>query len=398
MAGEVDPFGLPNEEAIRFFRQKGYRLGWDWTETQKQEHAKAFTVAKATQLDLLADIRAAVDTAIAGGQTLRTFKTGLTPLLQEKGWWGEKTAVNPNTGKEETVQLGSPRRLQTIYETNLRTSRAAGQWERIQRVKEARPYLRYVAMPDAREEHRAWHDTVLPVDDPWWSTHMPPNGWGCRCKVQQLSSSELERYGFAVSNRPTAVEDKTGIGKGWDYNPGDFERSWEPGQKSYAMPLDPVKRWQDEKRPSAKELAATARPMPTLWAFGTDEARDPARIEAAWRQLFGGMSGAQADPLGDKVVFDQKLFNYQLNKDRDPTRINFVPSAKDTVANPTEIWLVPFRRRDGRVVMHTRYLGIYADRQQLVEVERDELGNIAYNTFPARSLDGKREGYLLYPK
>src|SRR5690606_34089558 len=91
----------------------------------------------------------------------------------------------------------------TIYETNLRMAHAAGRWERIERTAESRPYLRYVAILDGRErdEHRLWHGTVLPWDHPWWQTHMPPNGWGCRCKVMQLSDRDLERYGLQVAKR-----------------------------------------------------------------------------------------------------------------------------------------------------------------------------------------------------
>lgn len=218
----VDPFSVSPEEAIAFFTAKGYKIGWSWLETQKEEHSKAFTVAKAMQLDLLEDIRRAVGDAVKDGQTVRTFAKGLTPLLVARGWWGEKEQLNPHTGKLETVQLGSPRRLRTIFETNLRTSRSAGQWDRIQRTKAARPYLRYVAHPDARPEHRAWNNTVLPVDDPWWGTHMPPNGWGCRCKVQQLNDSDVRRYGFHVASQaPTRPGDETGIGAGWAYNPGE---------------------------------------------------------------------------------------------------------------------------------------------------------------------------------
>ena len=37
--------------------------------------------------------------------------------------------------------------------------------------------------------------TLLPVDDPWWQTHYPPNGWGCKCWVRQVSRREAERLG-----------------------------------------------------------------------------------------------------------------------------------------------------------------------------------------------------------
>ena len=48
---------------------------------------------------------------------------------------------NPKTGEVERVELGTPRRLKTIYVTNAWVARAVGQWERIQRTKDARPWL-----------------------------------------------------------------------------------------------------------------------------------------------------------------------------------------------------------------------------------------------------------------
>ena len=65
-------------------------------------------------------------------------------------------------------------------ETNLRTAYAAGRWERIERLAPRLPWLRCSAVLDerTRPEHAAWHGIVLPANDPFWSTHYPPNGWG----------------------------------------------------------------------------------------------------------------------------------------------------------------------------------------------------------------------------
>ena len=53
-----------------------------------------------------------------------------------------------------------------------------------------------------RPEHSAWHDTILRWDDPWWETHYPPNGWRCRCLVQQLSDEDLAAFDFTPSQGP----------------------------------------------------------------------------------------------------------------------------------------------------------------------------------------------------
>lgn len=192
---------LPTE-AIFHFRNKGHHVAFDWRDTDAAEHLRSFTVAKAMRLDVLQDIRAAADRALTEGLSFQQFQKDLEPLLRARGWWGRQPMTDPLTGETRIVQLGSPRRLRIIYDTNLRMAHAKGRWERIERVAETRPWLRYLAIQDARTrpEHMAWHGTVLRWDHPFWETHYPPNGWRCRCIVQQLSDDDLEDFGVEPSD------------------------------------------------------------------------------------------------------------------------------------------------------------------------------------------------------
>ncbi|MEC7376171.1 MAG: phage minor head protein, partial [Pseudomonadota bacterium] len=182
-------------DALAYFRDKDLRVGFDYQDVWGREHAHAFTVAKAMKMDILDDVRAGLDEALTEGKTFRDFSRNVKPKLQEKGWWGIKDEIDPNTGERRRVQLGSPRRLKTIYQSNLRSARSAGQWQRIQRTKETQPYLLYELGPSEnhREQHVAWAGTLLPVDHPWWRDHMTPNGYGCKCRVRQVSEVEAER-------------------------------------------------------------------------------------------------------------------------------------------------------------------------------------------------------------
>ena len=198
-------------EAIEHFRGKGHHVGFDWRDTDATQHLRSFTVAKAMREDVLQDIRTEVDRAIADGISFGEFERALEPRLRAKGWWGRQRMLDPLTGKSRIVQLGSPRRLRIVFDTNLRMSYARGRWERIERVAERRPWLRYVAVQDARTrpEHMAWHGTVLPWDDPFWQSRYPPNGWRCRCTVEQLSDDDLEEFGFSPSGGPPSGSGKT---------------------------------------------------------------------------------------------------------------------------------------------------------------------------------------------
>lgn len=249
---------LPATDTVAAFEARDkLRPTVHWTEMWQADHARAFTVAKVANLDLLATIRQSLDTVMRDGGTLEQWKAGLVPELQKAGWWGmvENEVL---TGTDKPVFVGG-RRLRTIYDTNLRVSRAAGRWKRIQEMKDVRPYLMYVSIGDDRTRplHRRWGGNdpafpfriILPVDHPAWAVFYPPNDWGCRCSVRQLSQADLDRLGYRITtnaelerigwmtadgqvggrlrtfwrkgaDKPEAVP--VGIGPGFAYNPGIF--------------------------------------------------------------------------------------------------------------------------------------------------------------------------------
>ncbi|HWC63967.1 MAG TPA: phage minor head protein [Rhizomicrobium sp.] len=167
---------------------------FSWLDVWQQEHSQMFTAAKTAGFDVLDDISAAVDDALANGESFEGFKKKLTPILQDKGWWGRAPVVDPATGETIEAQLGSDRRLQIIYDTNMRMSYAAGTWQQLTANKEGQPYLMYSCVHDNRTRplHRLWDGTTLPIDHPWWETHYPPNGWRCRCQVIALSQARYD--------------------------------------------------------------------------------------------------------------------------------------------------------------------------------------------------------------
>lgn len=269
---------LPPEEAIKAFEARQLlKPGFAWQDIWKDEHARAFTVAKMMRLDLLQTVYDAVDQAIKDGTTVPEFQNRLRPILEREGWWGQQEMPDPLTGEKKLVQLGSLRRLEVIFDTNLRTSYAAGHWAQIQRTAARRPYLRYSAVLDSRTrpQHRAWHGTTLRADDDWWDTHYPPNGWRCRCTVIQMGERDLERYGGRVTPRPpTTYRDWTnprtgevmrvpqGIDPGWDYNVGKAAQRAQRLQGAMRQKLDAV--------PSGLARAAVRdlvkRDLPAWWA------------------------------------------------------------------------------------------------------------------------------------
>ncbi|MEP0235548.1 phage minor head protein [Roseibium sp.] len=237
----VDFLPLPPREAIRALNARGKVLSptFAWQDVYADDHAAMFTVAKSAGHDILQDIWNALLTALEQGETFDTFSRHPKPLLVRKGWWGEAIELDPQTGEEVRVRLGSLRRLRTIFDVNMRVSYATGHWAHFERLKVVRPFLRYVAVQDGltRPEHQKLHNLVLPVDDPFWDVFAPPNGWNCRCTLQSLSerdiarlqaAGEVLRFDAPVVTMRVWTNKRTGevrqvpdgVDPGWDYNPG----------------------------------------------------------------------------------------------------------------------------------------------------------------------------------
>jgi uncharacterized protein with gpF-like domain len=121
----------PPERMSRFLSDKGERLSFSFRDVEPEEHAVAFTVTKAGQVEVLRTIRAEVQRALDEGRTLDQFRADPEPRLRELGWWGRQNQTDLLTERTREVQLGSPRRLRTIYRSNMRSARAAGQCDRI---------------------------------------------------------------------------------------------------------------------------------------------------------------------------------------------------------------------------------------------------------------------------
>lgn len=215
-------FGLPPADAVAYFRAKGYAVSDNWWEVWQGAHAKAFTVAKATRMDVLESIRGAVDNALTNGLTERQFMQQLAPELKKLGWWGKQVWVGPNDVARE-VQLGSMHRLKTIYRTNLQTAYMSGRYRQQIANADDRPYWMYVAISDTRTrpEHANLNGKVFRFDDPIWSVIYPPNGWGCRCRIRTLTAAQVARMGLTVENGAPYIQEYTAE-VGTDANTGEI--------------------------------------------------------------------------------------------------------------------------------------------------------------------------------
>ena len=440
---------LPPAEAMAFM--DGRQLTADtyhWHDLWRDEHQRAFTVSRLARGDLLEALQASLAKSVAGDLSRRDWIKSTEQLLKNAGWWGTTEVTDPRTGEMLKTRFNHAR-LQLIFDTNVRQAAAAGQWQRMLRNQRTHPFARYVAMDDdrTRPQHRAWHNVTLPLDDPWWSTHRPPNGYRCRCRMIGVTQREydqgevLDRPGAETDRKapivrapmaktapPEALRDwrnpatgaiekiPDGIDPGFDYNPGTTGRS----QAFEAMVQAKLARM----LPAVAEAASTAGVLPPRVAkevpgqdnwvtLGLTDLRDMPPSMAAPNLLAPGATVQDAvqvlrealdvptngarfveTPTGLVAIFD-KLLSHVVEKRLD-RRERFGSFVLPTLQQPDEVWETAYDDATTR----RRFIKLFSDSKYdlLVIVREGPDGAVLWNVLnrDRKAMNTMRTGRLVH--
>lgn len=250
-------FNQSFDEQLAVFRQKLNLPTQRWDDIQLAAHDRAFIVAGAQGADLLADLRAAVDKAIADGTGLEQFRKDFAQIVADNGWTGWTGEGTPG---------GVAWRTKVIYQTNMATSYAAGRYQQLSdpALLKVLPYWQYhhsdsVAHP--RPMHVLWDGLTLPPDHIFWTTHFPQNGWGCCCWVTAVSKVAFLSAianGKGPADAPTGTE---GIDQGFGYAPG---ASLASGEIDQALQDFVMKKLLELPQPLAQQLVQDVAPLLNL--------------------------------------------------------------------------------------------------------------------------------------
>ena len=323
-----------------------------WDDLWQGMHSRAFVVAGAMKDGLLTDLRGAVDKAISEGTTLAEFRKDFDGLVEKNGW-----SYN-----------GSRKwRTETIYDTNLSVAYATGHYKQRNNpaILKVRPYLRYLPSSSAhpRASHRQWYNIILRHDDPFWSSHTPPNGWGCKCGVQTASARDVARLEaeneeslYPVQkkappeNLTEYVNKKTGrvlqvpagIDPGWDYNPGRAawgEKQSQQAVESWAASGD--KKWKNMSSGNwqTHKLAEMLKPQPTKAALG-EAYTETAHAVPGVEKILGGeeqIFSFAAQGIRSDVLVNAKSLVESI--DDLPGVSPYLPLLREVLEDPQEIWV-----------------------------------------------------------
>jgi SPP1 gp7 family putative phage head morphogenesis protein len=257
-------FDKPFDEQLAYFRSKGFVFSpFSWEDVWQDAHAHAFTVARVTSMNILKDIRQALDDAMESGTTLKQFKNDLIPILEQKGWFAP-----PKTKQTIEMPDGTKRkrltgwRLDTIFGTNMAAAYNVGRYKQKMELAELRPYWQYMAVRDgsSRPSHAKLHGTVYRYDHPFWDSWYPPNGFNCRCYVKSLDADDLaDRNLTPETDLPEDLSgDPIKPDYGWDYNVGKAGLdAWKPKMGDYDKVL--AQQYQKGLKAAKKKAVAAAK-------------------------------------------------------------------------------------------------------------------------------------------
>lgn len=363
---------LPFKQAIEFYRQKIKLPTSGWTDIWQQQQSRAFVVAGAQTDALLEDFYNAIQDAKQNGGGYSDFKDRFSEIATKHGW-----AYNGAPGWRSRV----------IYDTNITQAYSAGRYAQMVAVKHLRPFWQYkhTSVENPRLQHLAWDGLVLPADDAWWDTHMPQNGWGCKCRVYSLTRTEAEKQWHAAGkagpdqapeiklvhktvgkngSQPRDVLTPEGIDPGFGYNPG---KAWlEPLTVPPLQGYDAVLKARNITDGATFKIPT---PKPTVIDKSAILPKDtrPEQAVTDFLDVFGAdmeVGSVFTDAAQTPVVISKALFTdgdgefKWLAKENKANRLQYINFLAMTIADPDEIWWVWVKdtKESGRWRLKRRYL------------------------------------------
>lgn len=129
------------------------------------------------------------DVHVFSGFKTHTQLREATSLLHSKG------KIKPfNEFKRDILALDNQYNklyLKAEYNQAIASSQASAAWIDAQKSKEQFPKMRYETVGDrnVRPAHQVLNGIIKPLEDGFWDTHYPPNGWQCRCEAVKVLGS-----------------------------------------------------------------------------------------------------------------------------------------------------------------------------------------------------------------
>ncbi len=308
-------------------------------------------------------------------------------------------------------ETDKPHFLRTNFNTAIANAQSAANWQNFDDQKNVFPYLQYITMEDddVRDSHKILNNIVRHVDDDFWNEHYPPNGWNCRCYVEQITQSEaLKSPGIKIPTPPNpninrewkrnAGKNKTLFGDWLSCDDNKLKNNHQDDGPTFLMefynlkkhcPLLYAKNYKDLGLKDWKEIVKKAKDIaPELLKL---------KNQKEYEDYFEkNIVGEIKDAVNFSVEINKDFFKKQTSKGkRSQSRLERLNWIKPTLNNADEIWL----QTDGKRHFYTYFK---AFKGQVGGLSCVTLKNGRISTFFEPDnipyINRNRKGFLIYKK
>lgn len=247
----------------------------------------------------------------------------------------------------------------TEYDTALLAAESAANYQDLMRKSKIFPYWKYKTIGDdkVRQEHAALDGLILHHEDPRWKEIFPPNGWGCRCKIEPVMLLEgkqvnIEEMQKQADNYMSTTDWQNAKKSGWGSNRGQAGIVFDKNQQYIRkMPNNSSRKFNEllakdyglDSLP--KEINKEGLPLLEPYEGNLDE----------WIK----QNGILTDHKGRKLILREQNFKrHTTGKTYEKTRPKLLNALIECLQQPDEVWINDYMGEYDNVCYIKFYKGI----------------------------------------
>lgn len=384
-------------DALEFHRKRTVLLAGDFYDRSLDAaRPRAMTVTSLHKLDSLVAITRVIDAGIASNKTTPEIADEIGAIVDKHGG---------------TILSGS--RLELIVHNAMMTANAAGEWKAAMEFVEDRPYFQYRGPNDGKNSAicKPILGLIVHHTDPilkhfWHPNHHWERQQWVTLAVWEVKESDVYRSpdGFEY---PVINGQQVRPADGWDFNPAD---SMAADDHAFIRAAQNLGKELPRKAPRDYGLAELADvdtdTLPLMPRLGnTVPAGAIPRAWETFQRLVGIENGSGAtllDYAADTVRINRDTFEMALTDvagDFAGGNGRYFPLILPTLADPFEVWLVPYASEHGTTLIK-RYIGAFREPRgglQTIVLDRSDEGWL-WRVAAPRNVESFRTGLLTRSK
>lgn len=228
----------------------------------------------------------------------------------------------------------------TEYDTALLAAESAANYQDLMRKSKIFPYWKYKTVGDdkVRQEHAALDGLILHYKDLRWEEIFPPNGWGCRCKIEPVMLHEgkqvnIEEMQKQADKYMSTTDWQNAKMSGWGSNRGQAGIVFDKNQQYiHKMPNNSSRKLNELLAKDygldslSKEINKEGLPLLEPYEGNLDE----------WIK----QNGILTDHKGRKLILREQNFKrHTTGKTYEKTRPKLLNALIECLQQPDEVWI-----------------------------------------------------------